>query len=120
MVSLQAHAIPIIADGDVSIVWAYPEMPPPSSGAPTLYDFVLDQVLRHRQHQKIMMMIALGGKPTLVGGNFDKEWPKLFNPQDSKCQDRSCHKRKIIKTKSRSRRLKEVGDSFHRLRPLSL
>jgi len=44
-VSLPPHAIPIkfIVDDDVAIVWAYPDMPRPSLGAPTLYDFYLDQ-----------------------------------------------------------------------------
>ena len=41
------HAVPIksIADDDVAIVWAYPNMPAPSPGAPTLYDFYLDPSL---------------------------------------------------------------------------
>ena len=43
---LPPHAVPIkfIVDDDVAIVWAYPDMPAPSPGAPTLYDFYLDQV----------------------------------------------------------------------------
>jgi len=45
--SLPPHMVPIkfIATDDVAIVWAYPDMPPPSSGAPTLYDFYLDPSL---------------------------------------------------------------------------
>jgi len=39
MVSLPPHAFPIkfIADDDVAIVWAYPDMPSLSPGAPTIY-----------------------------------------------------------------------------------
>ena len=46
-VSLPPHAIPIkfIADDNIAIVWAYLDMPPPSLGAPTLYDFHLDPSL---------------------------------------------------------------------------
>jgi len=42
-VSLSHHVVPIkfITD-DVAIVWAYPDMPPPSLGAPTLCNFYLD------------------------------------------------------------------------------
>jgi len=47
MVSLPPYAVPIkfITDDDVAVVWAYPDMPPPLLGAPTLYDFYLDQSL---------------------------------------------------------------------------
>ena len=31
--------------------------------------------------------------------NFDKEWPKLLSPQESKCEDRNCNKRKMRKKK---------------------
>jgi len=43
-VSLPPHVIPIklIVDDDVAIAWAYLDMPAPSPGAPTLYDFYLD------------------------------------------------------------------------------
>ena len=43
-VSLPPHAVPIkfMVDDDVAVVWAYPDMPQPSPGAPTLYDFDLD------------------------------------------------------------------------------
>jgi len=46
-VSLPTQAVPIkfITDDDVAIVWAYPDMPPPSPGAPILYDFYLDPSL---------------------------------------------------------------------------
>jgi len=47
MVSLPPHAVPIkfITDDEVSIAWAYPDMPLPSLGAPTLYYFYLDPSL---------------------------------------------------------------------------
>jgi len=47
MVSFPSHVVPInfIADNDVGIVWAYSDMPHPSPGAPTLYDFYLDPSL---------------------------------------------------------------------------
>ena len=47
VVSLPPHAVPIkfIVDDDVAIVWAYPNIPPPSPGAPTLYDFYLNPSL---------------------------------------------------------------------------
>jgi len=46
-VSLPPHAIPtkFMVDDDVAAVWAYPDMPQPSAGAPTLYDFCLDPSL---------------------------------------------------------------------------
>ena len=47
ILSLPPHVLPIkftIGD-DVAVVWAYPDMPPPSAGAPTLYDFYLDPSL---------------------------------------------------------------------------
>jgi len=46
-VSLPPHAVPVkfIIDDEVSIVWAHPDMPPLSPGAPTLYDFYLDPSL---------------------------------------------------------------------------
>jgi len=34
-----------MADDDVTIIWAYSDMPQPSLGAPTLYDFYLDPSL---------------------------------------------------------------------------
>ena len=34
--------IKFMVDNDVAIVWAYPDIPQPSPGAPTLYDFYLD------------------------------------------------------------------------------
>jgi len=42
-VSLPLHEVPIkfIIDDDVAIVWAYPDIPPPSLGAPTLYNYYL-------------------------------------------------------------------------------
>jgi len=47
-VSLPPHMVPVkfIASNDVAIVWVYLGMPPPSPGAPTLYDFYLDQSLK--------------------------------------------------------------------------
>jgi len=34
-----------MVNDDVAVVWAYPDMPQPSSGAPTLYYFNLDPSL---------------------------------------------------------------------------
>jgi len=46
-VSLPPHVVLVkfIVDDEVSIVWAYPDMPPTSPGAPALYDFYLDPSL---------------------------------------------------------------------------
>ena len=46
-VSVPPRAVPIkfMVDNDVAIVWAYPDMPQPSPGEPTLYDFYLDPSL---------------------------------------------------------------------------
>jgi len=46
-VSLPPHAVSImfITDDGIAMVWAYPNMSPPSPGAPILYDFYLDLIL---------------------------------------------------------------------------
>jgi len=46
-VSLPPHAVSIkfMVDDDVAVVWAYPDIPQPSPGAPTLYIFYLDPSL---------------------------------------------------------------------------
>ena len=85
-VSLPRHAIPIkfIADDNVTIVWAYLGMPPPSPRAPTLYDFYLDPSLEAWATSKDDDDDGFGGKSTLAKDHFGREWSELLNLQESK------------------------------------
>jgi len=74
-VSLPPHAVPIkfMVDDDVAIVWAYPDMPQPSPGAPTLCDFYLDPSLEAWATSEDDDDDGFGWQTYLVGSHFDKE-----------------------------------------------
>jgi len=73
VVPLPPHAIPIkfSIDDDAAVLWAYPDMPPPSPGVATLHDFYIDPSLKSWAASDDDDG-SLGGKCTSVVGRFDK------------------------------------------------